>query len=92
MKKLLFTTLFLLIILFGCTGDYDERKFDIVTDAIYLQGGFAQMERTQIKTINKTFVVQGNPVLQLNDSITGGFSGNKLMYIIDNRGRKYRVN
>lgn len=95
MKKLAIFTV--LISLLSCenNSDYTKKKFAVVKDANVIPTSFNEQMKIQVKTEQQFFVVGSAngklPQLTFGDSLTGLFSKHILMYIIDDRGEKFKV-
>lgn len=95
MKKIAIFTV--LISLLSCENksEYTKKKFAVIKDANVIPTSFNEQMKIQVKTDKQFFVVGSAngklPQLTFGDSLTGLFSKHILMYIIDNRGEKFKV-
>lgn len=73
---------------------YTEKNIGIIKDAEVVPTSFNEQMKVQIKTEDKFFIVTCKnemPQLTFGDSLKGGFDESKLIYIVDNRGYKFKV-
>lgn len=73
---------------------YTEKNIGIIKDAEVVPTSFNEQMKVQIKTEDKFFIVTcvgTMPHLTFGDSLKGGFNESKLIYIVDNRGYKFKV-
>lgn len=104
MKKLNFTTktaialyAMLAVVLSGCENkpeNFTQKKIGIIRDANVVPTSFNEQMKVQVKTDSQFFIIGTDhkmPQLTLGDSLTGLFSGSTLEYIIDSRGKQYKV-
>jgi hypothetical protein len=86
----------MLVVMFsGCVEIKSEnllqKKIGVARNATVVTTSFNETPKVQIKTDSQFFVVCSFPILTIGDSLTGLYSDSELKYIIDNRGKQFRV-